>query len=845
MGRTLRPSRLLAGLAAALIVVAGGAAAAHADDLAIDGDGLTPVSQKALSVSMCAGQPATAQVLIAAHRVGNGSVNIFANGSKVTVGVPSISPGISVGLSKTTIDVPSGWSSLSPNLPESQRVSTDTITATVQISPKQSSGSGSIGFSYAGVNAAGTAVSGPGSLSVGWTIVNCDTTPPTLALPANMTVEATSAAGAPVPFVTSATDVAPLSPAVSCTPSSGSVFGFGTTTVNCQSTDAAGNTAKGSFTVTVEDTIAPAIGQVSDIALEATGPVTTAAWTAPSAWDAVDGSLATTCTPPSGSAFSVGSTQIVCVVADAHGNTGSASFSVTIDDSIAPALLVPTEVIAEATSGAGAAVSYTASASDLVDGSVTPSCTPASGSTFPLGTTTVSCEAKDGAGNASAKSFPIHVRDTTAPELTVPASLSAEATGPLGAAVAFPATADDAVDADVDVVCSPASGSTFVIGETSVTCDATDDAGNRTSRGFVVTVQDTTGPSITVPAAPVMQEATGPEGAVVAYTATASDLVDGPVEVTCVPASGSTFALGTHAVVCDAQDSRGNKAEQAVFSVTVEDTTAPELSVAVDPIVAEATGPDGAVVADFGVGATDVVDGPVGVSCDRAPGSTFALGSTTVNCMATDKVGNLGRTSLDVTVQDTTAPGITWSGGPADGASYPFDHVPAAPSCAATDAVDPAATCAVTGYGTGLGSHTLTATAKDKSGNTATATRSFRVEAWKTGGFYAPVDGNGVWNTVKGGSTVPLKFELFAGSSELTSTSAISSFKTGVVSCASSGALADEIEVTTTGGTTLRYDATAGQFIQNWQTPKSPGTCYKVTMTAKDGTAVSALFKLK
>ena len=55
----------------------------------------------------------------------------------------------------------------------------------------------------------------------------------------------------------------------------------------------------------------------------------------------------------------------------------------------------------------------------------------------------------------------------------------------------------------------------------------------------------------------------------------------------------------------------------------------------------------------------------------------------------------------------------------------------------------------------------------------------------------------------------------------------------------------DEIELTTTGGTSLRYDATAGQFIQNWQTPKKPGQCHKVTTTTTDGSSINVLFKLK
>jgi hypothetical protein len=138
----------------------------------------------------------------------------------------------------------------------------------------------------------------------------------------------------------------------------------------------------------------------------------------------------------------------------------------------------------------------------------------------------------------------------------------------------------------------------------------------------------------------------------------------------------------------------------------------------------------------------------------------------------------------------------------------------------------------------------MTATALDKAGNQIQQTRSYVVQAWSLAGFYRPVDMNGIYNSVKGGSTVPLKFNVFAGSVELTATATVKSFTQTKISCDGT-APTDEIEVTTTGGTTLRYDGTEKQFIQNWQTPKQAGQCYKVTMTAQDGSALEAYFKLK
>ena len=128
------------------------------------------------------------------------------------------------------------------------------------------------------------------------------------------------------------------------------------------------------------------------------------------------------------------------------------------------------------------------------------------------------------------------------------------------------------------------------------------------------------------------------------------------------------------------------------------------------------------------------------------------------------------------------------------------------------------------------------------------ATRSYTVKPYTLYGFYSPVDMDSgttiALNTVKGGSTVPLKFEVFKGGIELTSTGAIKTFTTKAVTCPGADAVVDEIEFLTTGGTSLRYDTTAGQFIQNWQTPKKVG-CHDVTMETTDGSKIVAHFKLR
>src|SRR3989442_6074235 len=117
--------------------------------------------------------------------------------------------------------------------------------------------------------------------------------------------------------------------------------------------------------------------------------------------------------------FGFGTTTVTCVATDDHGTTGSATFTIRVVDSTPPGLPVPADIVVEAVSHAGTAVSFSASATDIVDGTVPVSCTPASGSTFPLGTTLVSCSAADSHGNVGTKSFHVTVRDTTPPVSTL------------------------------------------------------------------------------------------------------------------------------------------------------------------------------------------------------------------------------------------------------------------------------------------------------------------------------------------------------------------------------------------------------------------------------------------
>jgi len=114
---------------------------------------------------------------------------------------------------------------------------------------------------------------------------------------------------------------------------------------------------------------------------------------------------------------------------------------------------------------------------------------PESGSTFPLGTTTVLVTATDSAGNTAEDTFTVTVRDTTAPTITSAGDITAAPTSAAGADVTWPPPlATDLVDGDDAVTCAPASGDAFSLGVTPVTCTANDAAGNTATITFTVTV---------------------------------------------------------------------------------------------------------------------------------------------------------------------------------------------------------------------------------------------------------------------------------------------------------------------------------------------------------------------
>jgi hypothetical protein len=380
------------------------------------------------------------------------------------------------------------------------------------------------------------------------------------------------------------------------------------------------------------------------------------------------------------------------------------------------------------------------------------------------------------------------------------------------------------------------------IGSQTASCSYTDGGGLTASASATYSIVDPSAPTIgytLTPSAPDGDNGWFKSNVSLTWTVTENESPSSLAKTGCVDQSiTADQALTSYS--CSATSAGGSAGPTTVD--VQRDATAPSASASATP-AANANGWNNTDVT-VSFSGTDNLSGIASCTTDATLSSEAAGQSASGTC--TDNAGNVSASATASGINiDKTTPTVGLVGGPADGGSYYFGSVPAAPSCSASDAlsgIDGA--CAVSGYGGAVGSHTVTAQVSDKAGNSASASITYTVLAWTLNGFYQPVDMNGVMNTVKGGSTVPLKFEIFAGTTELTNTSAVASFAVFAVSCSASVAT-DEIELTTTGGTSLRYDATGGQFIQNWQTPKVPGACYKVVMTTQDGSKLEALFKMK
>ena len=437
----------------------------------------------------------------------------------------------------------------------------------------------------------------------------------------------------------------------------GITFNAGVTSVTWTVTDIGGNTSTCSFNVTVNDGEVPVITCPADITQDNDPGNCNAVVTF--TVDASDncGNVTVVSTPASGSTFALGTTTVISTATDGSGFTSTCSFNVTVNDTETPVIICSNDITQNNDPGnCSAVVTFTVDATDNCGISSIVS-NPASGSTFNVGTTTVTSTATDVNGNVSTCSFDVTVLDVEAPVITCSGNLTQNADqGLCSTSVTFTVTATD--NCGATVVSTPASGSTFNVGTTTVTSVATDASGNTATCSFLVKVFDNQAPVISCPSNISQSTDAGNCTAVVTFNVTASDNCS-ISSVVSNPASGSTFSIGTTTVNSIATDVHGNTSTCS-FSVTITDNEVPVITCSGN-ITQNADQGNCSAIVTFSVTATDNCGNPTVVS-SPASGSTFNVGTTTVNSVATDGNGNTSACSFTVAVVDNQAPTITCPG---------------------------------------------------------------------------------------------------------------------------------------------------------------------------------------
>lgn len=708
-----------------------------------------------------------------------------------------------------------------------------------------------------------------------------------LECPENITVTATSSSGAIVTF--GGGEPNGTCGTVTSTPASGSLFPIGSTLVTTNSSIGGGSC---SFLVNVVEVAAPTITcPLPDITGTATGAETeTSVSVTPPA--ATGNNVAVTGTRSDNRAISdpypVGTTFISWVATEFFGTEpgrqASCTQKVIVTSADAPTITCPSNKSftangCEITLTAGDIGSPTATGSNVTVTS-RRSDDLALTDPFPTGTTVITWTATDDGGRIASCSQTISVSssgfDTTPPTLNVPGPVSVSTTScsallddELGVA-----TADDGCSGvtitrtgipKVSCPSNPNGCETFIFptGTTTITYTATDAAGNVTTGTQLVTVTEfpTVPPTITAPGDLNLNTGAGATSCGLLVTdatlgtAIADDNCPGETVVrTGVPA-GNFFPVGPTTITYTVTDASGNTAFDTQ-TVTVTDNTPPTITAPADVTLYTGLGATscGVTVADLdttlGTAATgDNCPGTVTVARGNVPaGNVFPLGDTIVSYTATDGIGNSSApVTQKVTVVDNTAPTI----------SCPANvtvNLPVNPTATSMVVNYPAATASdncpgaigivysqATGTVFPVGPTTVTATATDAHGNTASCTFTVTV-LYNFTGFFSPVNNAPTLNSVNAGRAIPVKFSL-SGNKGLNIFAVNNPYSTSL-NCSTNDPGVDVTETVTAGGSSLSYST--DQYVYTWKTESSwAGTCRQLVVTLNDGSVHVANFKFK
>ena len=502
------------------------------------------------------------------------------------------------------------------------------------------------------------------SNSCTFTVTVLDNQLPAITCPSNITVNAAlGSCFSNVTFSVTATDNCVTITSLVSAPASGSAFPVGVTTVTNTAMDSHGNSNSCTFTVTVLDNQLPAITCPGNLTVS-TSPGqcfrSNVTYSVTFSDNCPGPLLAQTTGLPSGATFLKGVTTNRFVVTDASGNTNTCSFTVTVSDNESPTIACPADVIVSADTNSCSATGGALGSPTNSDNCAVASVTSNAPSSYPLGTNIVTWTVTDTSGNSNTCAQRVIVRDTQKPVINCPASITVNsALGSCFSNVTFSVTATDNCVSIASVVSSPASGSAFPVGTTTVTNVAVDASGNSNSCTFIVTVLDNQLPVITCPSNLIVNAALGSCFSNVAFSVTATDNCGSIASLVSSPASGSAFPVGVTTVTNTAVDSHGNS-NTCSFTVTVLDAQPPAITCPGNLALSTSPGQCFRSNVTYSVTFSDNCPGATLAQTAGLPSSsTFVKGTTTNRFTVTDGSGSSNTCSFTVTISDNESPAIT------------------------------------------------------------------------------------------------------------------------------------------------------------------------------------------
>jgi len=279
---------------------------------------------------------------------------------------------------------------------------------------------------------------------------------------------------------------------------------------------------------------------------------------------------------------------------------------------------------------------------------------------FSEGNAVVTFTATDNAGNSATCAVTVTVNVNSGPQIiNCPGNITVDAPGAACQTSVFwvPPTGIEACTQNpLTPIPSQDTGSSFIVGATTVTYQVTDGLGNTATCSFSVLVRDTVAPTITCPAD------------ITVYTCCVSGVFQAPqgadncdqnLDVFGDYTPDSIFCNGTTMVHYTASDDFGNSA-MCSFSVTVLDTLAPDISgCPADIMVSTDVDTCGAFVFwDEPTASDSCTTGILLLDATYTPGEFFDIGSTLVEYTVSDNEGNVSACSFTVTVTEDLPPVI-------------------------------------------------------------------------------------------------------------------------------------------------------------------------------------------